>query len=128
MRKGTILEYKRCGGLFYHYGMYIGNNKVIHRDKTHLFGHGGICITELDKMIGTLKILPLQIPHVPTEQAINTAMQLKDDDNTYNVLTNNCEHFVNYIRYNNRKSIQIRRVKNILLFSLGVFCAFCKYK
>jgi len=128
MRKGTIIEYKRCGGLFYHYGMYIGNNKIIHRDKEHIFGKGCICITELDKMIGTMKILPLQIPHVPTEQAINTAMQLKDDDNTYNVLTNNCEHFVNYIRYNNRKSIQIRRIRNMLLLSVGVFCAYCKYK
>ena len=120
MRKGTIIEYKRCFGLFYHYGMYIGDNKVIHRDKKHIFGKGYICITELDKMIGTMKVLPLQIPHVPTEQAINNALifHSKESKDSYNVVTNNCEHFVNYVRYNKAISRQIQRIQKIVLFGI----------
>ena len=118
LRKGAILEYRRCYGLFYHYAMYIGDNKVIHRDKKNLFSFGRIYVTDLDKMVGTMKILPLQVPRVPTENAIETALELTIKDNTYNVLTNNCEHFVNFIRYNNRVSIQIQKIKKYLVFGL----------
>ena len=123
-RKGEILEYKRCGGLFYHYAMYIGNNKVIHRDKKNIFSFGHIYVTDLDKMVGTMKILPLQMPHVPTEQAIATALELTTKDNTYNVLTNNCEHFVNYVRYHNRVSNQIQKIKQIFIISVYALLVF----
>jgi hypothetical protein len=78
-------------------------------------------------MIGTMKILPLQIPHVPTEQAINNALILhnKEQKNSYNVLTNNCEHFVNYIRYNKAISRQIQRIQKIVLFGI---CALFLFK
>ena len=118
LRKGAILEYRRCYGLFYHYAMYIGDNKVIHRDKKNLFSYGHIYVTDLDKMVGTMKILPLQMPHVPTEQAIATALELTETDNSYNVLTNNCEHFVNYVRYHNRVSNQVQKIKQFIIIGL----------
>ena len=124
LRKGAILEYRRCYGLFYHYAMYIGDNKVIHRDKKHFFSFGRIYVTDLTNMVVTMKILPLQVPRVPTEKAIETALELTEKDITYNVLTNNCEHFVNFIRYNNRVSIQIQKFKKYIIFGIYTLLVF----
>jgi cell wall-associated NlpC family hydrolase len=115
LQKGTILEYKRCGGLFYHYAMYIGDNKVIHRDKTHFLSYGRIYVTDINTMKGTMTILPLHIHRVPTEVAINNAFELINKNNTYNVLTNNCEHFVNFVRYNTHVSKQIQTIKKYVI-------------
>lgn len=122
LQKGTILEYKRCYGLFYHYAMYIGDNKVIHRDKTNVFSFGHIYITELDKMRGVCRVVPLHMHRVSTEKAIERAYELITKDNTYNVLTNNCEHFVNFVRYNNRISKQVQFIKKCIVFGIyGLF-------
>ena len=126
LRKGAILEYKRLGGLFYHYAMYIGNNKVIHRDKNSIFMYGHIYITDMDKVPGKMRIVPLitHIPHVHTEKAIETALELFHKDNTYNILTNNCEHFVNYLRYEKQVSNQIQRIKKCIIISLYMLLIF----
>ena len=121
LQKGTILEYKRCGGLFYHYAMYIGNNKVIHRDKKNIFSYGHIYVTDLDSMSGEMKIIPLQMHRVPTDKAIERAFELCAHDNTYNILTNNCEHFVNFVRYNNAVSNQIQNIKKCIICCLYTF-------
>ena len=102
MKKGSILEYKRAGGLFYHYGMYIGDNKVIHRDKGI-----GVVVSELNDMIGDMRITSPKCPRVPTEQAIHTAFDIQDKE--YNPITKNCEHFVNYVRYRKKSSRQVRK-------------------
>jgi hypothetical protein len=102
MKKGSILEYKRAGGLFYHYGMYIGDDKVIHRDKGT-----GVIITGLDDMIGEMRIVSPKCHRVPTEQAIHTAFEIKDGE--YNPITKNCEHFVNFVRYRKKSSRQVRK-------------------
>jgi len=112
MKKGSILEYKRAGGLFYHYGMYIGDNKVIHRDKGT-----GVIVTGLDDMIGEMRIVSPKCHRVPTEQAIHTAFEIKDEE--YNPITKNCEHFVNFVRYRKKSSRQVRK-----FFYFGGYIAF----
>lgn len=102
MKRGDILEYKRAGGLFYHYGMYIGDQKVIHRDKGY-----GVLVSHLDDMVGEMRVTTPRCPRVPTEQAINIAFEIQDTE--YNPITKNCEHFVNFIRYKKVKSKQVRK-------------------
>jgi hypothetical protein len=106
MKKGSILEFKRAGGLFYHYGMYIGENKVIHRDKNE---NGSIFVTDLKDMVGEMKIVSPKYPRVPTQQAIDKAFEMRESNLEYNVFTNNCEHFVNFVRYKRMYSKQVRR-------------------
>ena len=106
MKKGDILEFSRANGLFYHYGMYIGDNKVIHRDKSR---RGSIFVTDLDDMIGGMRIVSPRFPRVPTDIAIARAHDMMEAYE-YNFLTNNCEHFVNFVRYDRPYSKQVRRI------------------
>jgi cell wall-associated NlpC family hydrolase len=55
LKKGDILEFKRAWGLYYHYAIYIGDNKVIHRDKQN---KKGIFINNIYDLKGKMKILP----------------------------------------------------------------------
>jgi len=113
MKRGDILEYKRAGGLFYHYGMFIGDNKVIHRDKGK-----GVLVSELNDMIGDMRITSPKCHRVPTEQAIDTAFKIQDD--RYNPLTENCEHFVNYVRSHKKSSIQVKKVLSLCGYILYI--------
>ena len=119
MRRGDILRFKRFYGLFYHYVLYIGNNKVIHLDKANLLiPYGKISINNLNEIIGQMETVPLKLIRVPTEQAIGKALILQDSMK-YNILTSNCEHFVNFVRYNKIDSRQITNLKRF--FSIGIF-------
>jgi len=120
MRRGDILEFKRYFGLFYHYGIYLGDNKVIHRDKEEKGGK--IYITELDKIPGKMRIMPNKFPRIDTEKVISTALEIKkNNEDGYNVFTNNCEHFVNFVKYNKLHSSQILKIKKICSFSFYIF-------
>ena len=126
IKKGDIIEFKRLGGLYYHYAIYIGDNKVIHRDKQK---YGGVFINNLYDVPGIMKIVPShpRLNKIPTQTAIQNALSIAntdDDSKTYNVFTRNCEHFVNKIRYNCSKSNQVDRILNIL-FGFGFICI-CK--
>ena len=119
MRRGDILEFKRIFGLYYHYGIYLGDNMVIHRDKEEKGGK--IYITELNKIPGKMKIIPNKFPRIDTEKVISTALEIKkNNEDGYNVFTNNCEHFVNFVKYNKLYSSQIIKVKKILSISFFI--------
>ena len=125
MRKGDILKYKRFYGLFYHYALYIGDGRVIHLDKQSIFVlKGSVCITNLCDMIGTFEVIDLDMIRVPTEQAIDKAFGLHESGTVgYNALTSNCEHFVNFVRYNKTSSKQIQNIKkciSTILFTLFI--------
>ena len=119
IKRGDILEFKRFQGLFYHYGIYLGDNKVIHRDKEEKGGK--IYITDLDKIPGKMRIVQSKFPRINTEVAIATALDIKKNhEEGYNVLTNNCEHFVNFVKYNELYSSQVINIKKILSVSLFI--------
>jgi hypothetical protein len=120
MRKGDILKYKRFYGLFYHYAMYIGDGKVIHLDKQNIFVPKGlVCITSIKDMPFTFEVLPADMNRVPTEQAIYKAFGLLESGTVgYNALTSNCEHFVNFVRYNKTSSEQIQHIKKCICTTL----------
>jgi hypothetical protein len=110
MKPGDILEFRRAMGLFYHYAMYIGENKVIHRDKGP-----GVTVTELDEMVGEMRVTSPRVNRVPTEQALARAFELTCDKE-YNPITHNCEHFVNGVRYSRVQSRQVRNRVCVLGF------------
>ena len=115
MKPGDILEFRRALGLFYHYAMYIGENKVIHRDKGP-----GVTVTKLDEMIGEMRVTSPKVNRVPTEQAIAHAFELSCDKE-YNPITHNCEHFVNSVRYRKSQSRQVRNRMSVLGFVAFLF-------
>ena len=118
MKRGDILEYKRANGLFYHYALYKGEDKVIHRDKGR-----GVFVSELDDMIGEMRITSPKYPRVPTQQAIDKAFE-KVEDKTYNPITNNCEHFVNFVRYHRTHSKQVKKLFILGGYMILTFCYF----
>jgi len=129
-KPGDIICFNRL--IYTHYGMYIGNNKIIHKDRKFTNG-STVRISNIDDVNGKhyikpdpiyIKSLKLQIyetyePHVVVKRAYSML-----DDKYYNLLTDNCEHFVTLIKYNNKASSQARIIKNILSFIIVMLCTY----
>ena len=114
-QKGDILKFKRCFGLYYHYVIYLENDKVIHLDK-QWNGKANICVTDLKDIPGRVMHSVISCPSLTN---IEEAMQMQGPA-YYNVFTNNCEHFVNQVKYNRRFSRQVNRLKRLCI---GVLAA-----
>ncbi|WP_394210540.1 lecithin retinol acyltransferase family protein [Psychrobacter piscatorii] len=91
---------------YYHHGIYLGNNKVIHYSGfSDIFETGPIVITDLHSFTkgrGTLVRYhrDRSFNHV---QTVARARRRLHEDN-YNLLLNNCEHFVNWCIYGESES------------------------
>jgi hypothetical protein len=82
----------------------------------------GQSITELNKIPGKMKIIPNKFPRIDTEKVISNALEIKkNNEDGYNVFTNNCEHFVNLVKYNKLYSPQISNIKKLLSVSFFIF-------
>ncbi|MNF87223.1 NC domain protein [compost metagenome] len=87
---GDHLVVQRLGYL--HHGIYVGNERVIH------FSDGYIKKGRIDefKGVSTLNIEPTVLTYSPETAVLRACSKL--GLSSYNVFSNNCEHFVNWCR------------------------------
>lgn len=95
---------------YYHYGIYIGDNKVIHYSS-----NGGsiqsaeICVGDMDTSFPKGKYFVLDFSgnaKYSAEDIIKRA-QSRLGEKSYDLINNNCEHFAVWCKTNNAESYQI---------------------
>lgn len=94
MNKGDHIYIHRTG--YTHHGLYMGNNEVIHYEGASLDDPGGgICTTSLSDFSDGQEVhtQPYLFRVYDAEESVERARSKEGDEN-YNLLFNNCEHFV----------------------------------
>ena len=115
--KGDLIRVKRKLG-YYHYGIYIGHNKVIHYsapEDDSIFDNRNIEIRKGDLKENFLRgdTLEVNIPYssfyyrfIVCKRAKKLLGVHKFRDVDYDLLKNNCEHFANYCYFGEAVSAQ----------------------
>ena len=115
--KGDLIRVKRKLG-YYHYGIYIGHNKVIHYsapEDDSIFDNRNIEIRKGDLQENFLRgdTLEVNIPYssfyyrfIVCKRAKKLLGVHKFRDQEYDLLKNNCEHFANYCYFGEAVSAQ----------------------
>lgn len=115
--KGDLIRVKRKLG-YYHYGIYIGHNKVIHYsapEDDSIFDNRNIEIRKGDLQENFLRgdTLEVNIPYssfyyrfIVCRRAKKLLGVHKFRDQDYDLLKNNCEHFANYCYFGEAVSAQ----------------------
>jgi len=115
--KGDLIRVKRKLG-YYHYGIYIGHNKVIHYsapEDDSIFDNRNIEIRKGDLQANFLRgdTLEVNIPYssfyyrfIVCKRAKKLLGVHKFRDQDYDLLKNNCEHFANYCYFGEAVSAQ----------------------
>ena len=115
--KGDLIRVKRKLG-YYHYGIYIGHNKVIHYsapEDDSIFDNRNIEIRKGDLQENFLRgdTLEVNIPYssfyyrfIVCKRAKKLLGVHKFRDVDYDLLKNNCEHFANYCYFGEAVSAQ----------------------
>ena len=113
---GTILyveNYFVGFNTYQHYGVYIGDGKVIHyaplEGQEISFENGIIHETTLEKFLGgrALRFIKDTEPTYPEEEIIQRAKS-RLGEKEYNLILNNCEHFARWCITGNHHSYQVR--------------------
>ena len=113
---GDHLVSPRCG--YTHHGLYVGNGNVIHYGGySKIKSDGVIMITSLadfsqDNSVRVRQHISRVFSH---EESVERA-QTRLGEDWYNVLLNNCEHFVTWCIYGLPNS---RQVNNLILCAIG---------
>lgn len=98
-----------------HHGIYIGDNKVIHYSGfCNGMNRGTICEASLSTFANgnEVKVLPRTFRRYNHQETIKRARSRLGED-MYDVLLNNCEHFVNWCISGVHESKQVDTLKNI---------------
>ena len=115
---GDILRVHRKAG-YYHYGIAVSNNRVVHftagdEDLSKNKKDMQIIESSLDRFLlgGTLQIespyTSSYDPEVVVERAKSYVNSPRFRGKYYNFVTNNCEHFANFIYYGDCVSKQVK--------------------
>jgi hypothetical protein len=93
-------------GCYYHHGIYIGGNKVIHYDGKP-FKPGCICECSLEDFAngGTIEIVTHDNGHNP--DTIIRRARSRLGEKKYDTFFNNCEHFANWCAIGKKQSPQV---------------------
>ena len=119
--KGDIIRIKYHN--FYHYGIYLGNDDVIE------FGRPNEIINEKDIKIHIIKINEFCIDTLYQVRKYSFGELLKKNnrnkvckialnhlgEGNYNIIYNNCEHFVNLCVFNKKTSTQVNNIRADLI-------------
>ena len=104
---GSILRVFR--GLYFHYGVYVGNGKVVHfcstGDNELDSASADIIETSLSRFSkgDFVSVDTQEKPLFEGEEIVRRArMSIGTKLGTYNLLSNNCEHFANWCRCGKR--------------------------
>lgn len=114
-KKGDVIKCFR--GLYWHFGVYVGNNKVIHfstRDNGDFdVKNANIIETSLDQFSqGCHTSVDNSVPaRFSSDEIVNRAKRkLGTESESYNIITNNCEHFANWCKSGRAVSYQVENV------------------
>lgn len=127
---GSLLRIRRKYG-YYHYGIYIGNDQVIHfsGDNSDSVNNSHLVSIRQDHLNNfirgdNLEYLPPIYSPFKTKEIISRAEQFKGSktffDNPYNFVTNNCEHFARYIFYGKKDCTQVKTLARILAIATAL--------
>lgn len=121
-KAGDIIAFRRL--FFTHYALYIGDGMVIHRDK--YAGKARVAIAHIGDIPGKISIATdtysgVGLKRIGTDECIARAMT-HIGETKYNVLTENCEHFVTEHRFDNRVSNQVRNLRNVCMMCAIYTC------
>ena len=113
-RVGDHLVVQRLG--YTHHGLYIGSDQVVHYVSSLdglVNGQNKIGITSVSEFSqgSRIKIKLHDNPRYSPEEAADRAC-LRIGENDYRLLTNNCEHFVNWCLEGEDRSEQVNQAKN----------------
>jgi len=117
LKKGDIIFAIRASGTYLHYGVYVGKNKVIHYATEDFddddMDHAKIIQTSLDYFAHGDDVY-IEKEREGAKSDIDTVRCAKaylgTGLNSYNLFTNNCEHFANMCKYGEKVSHQISRI------------------
>ncbi|WP_462180200.1 lecithin retinol acyltransferase family protein [Pseudoalteromonas gelatinilytica] len=107
---GTHIQVERTG--YTHHGIYIGNNKVIHYSGFHRPGNKGkISLTSLSNFCRGSEAIEylaksfLKGNQFSKNEIVKRAKSRLNED-SYNLVFNNCEHFANWCTHDDDYSFQ----------------------
>ena len=126
---GDVIYVKRMGDLYRHYGIYAGNNRVIHYAGRNGDWGDDVSIHEalLHEFLQDAKRFTIcrfktrcDIPgyHLYSREETLRRAYLRLGERNYNLISNNCEHFAIWCRTNISTSSQVRNAGRTLC---GVF-------
>ncbi len=127
MAKGDHIYVKRLHGLYYHHGIDMGDGTVIHFSGEPLNGKlAKVCQVPLEEFLNGEEARFVEYGREsgvldPLETVALAQQQL--DNEGYNVLFNNCEHFATYCKTRRKMSGQVRSVAKKALAGLGLTAA-----
>ena len=118
MRRGDHLVSMRYG--YTHHGIYIGSGEVIHYSGFGDSVSGPICRASLENFSGGMPTVVMPHPLAVHDAEARIARgYTRLGENSYNLLTNNCEHFVSWCIYGTNTSEQVRSVFSVAGKQLG---------
>ena len=105
---GSHLKTPRMGNSYTHHGIYIGNEKVIHyAGLADGLKSAPVEAITIEKFLSGNKYEVIPHPHAQfTSNEIVTRAKSRIGENDYNVIGNNCEHFVHWCIYDVHTSQQ----------------------
>jgi hypothetical protein len=125
LREGDHIRVSRKVGSYGHHGLYIGDEKIIHFDgEPTNVSKASIRVDSLSYFADRGTVSSVQYPPrlcFSTKRTIERAMfrldhkGFKVDSKTYNLFSNNCEHFASWAKTGLGTSLQVEALKASLL-------------
>ena len=97
---------------YYHLGIYLGNEQVIDYTNDSKVRRIKLCVFTENNTRQLCRIHYLKAPPANKADVIieNAALRFRNQDfGTYDVITNNCEHFVTFCTFGKRFSFQVAK-------------------
>ena len=103
--KGDIIGFSRK--YWSHYGIYVGDDMILHLDLND-HGMGVVCKQKINEIEGVHWLANHRFVKqtIPYEQTVAMGNSMIGPYPTYNLFTDNCEHFVNRLRCGYNFSLQ----------------------
>lgn len=124
LKQGDILVAIKKGGTYLHYGVYVGNGEVVHFSfhKGEKIRDTRIIKTTIEEFANGSSMYrePIREGMAPNNGKDTARIAENMVDNKfggYNLLRNNCEHFANYCKYNQKESFQITELIDRFAFN-----------
>ena len=123
VERGDIIRVRRSKG-YYHFGIASSKNTVIHftgDNNDSILDSKGVKVreTSLERFLrgDTLEVMFPYDSELPRDIVVERAKDFIGESivlgKTYNVITNNCEHFARFCYYDEHESKQVERVTSV---------------
>lgn len=125
LKKGDIIYANRLGGLYRHYGVFVGDDTVIHYSgQPENFTEAQIEKIELTDFMGDAKKVKkdnCKPRYYSRDEIVERAYsKLNTGKNEYDIVSNNCEHFVRWCQTNEKTSKQVDQTAKVA--AGGILC------